>query len=130
QHLGGIYDFLRRKKLESMQEYEKEVIQQRQTIKNESANRSGQKDFEERKEINRNISRIEKRILETEQKIEKIEEEILAVNKKLSGSEVLVNGSIFESYDSLQNKLNKMLSSWEALHAELESWRSKKTGSE
>lgn len=130
QHLGGIYDFLRRKKLESMQEYEKEVIQQRQTIKNESANRSGQKDFEERKEINRNISRIEKRILETEQEIEKIEEEILAVNKKLSGSEVLVNGSIFESYDSLQNKLNKMLSSWEALHAELESWRSKKTGSE
>ena len=131
QNLGGIYDFLRRKKLESMQEYEKAVLKNRQDkiAKDKSRNGNGQKDFEERKEINRNISRLEKKISETEQDIEKLEEKMSAVNHKLSAAEVLNNRSIFESYDSIRQELNKMLSLWEELHTELENWKYKKTGS-
>ena len=50
-----------------------------------------------------------------------------AVNLKLSATGVLNNTSIFESYDSLQEELNKTLSIWEELHTELENWKSKKT---
>lgn len=129
QHLGGIYDFLRRKKLESMQDYEKAAIQNTQGKYNREKirNGNGQKDFEERKEINRNISRLEKKISETELNIEKLEEKIEAVNRKLSTAEVQGNISVFESYDSLQDELSKMLSLWEELHTELDNWKFKKT---
>jgi ATP-binding cassette subfamily F protein 3 len=129
QHLGGIYDFLRKKRLESMQDYEKAGIQNKSDKKatEKPRNGEGQKYFEERKEINRNISRLEKKISETELSIEKLEEEMSAVNLKLSATGVLNNTSIFESYDSLQEELNKTLSIWEELHTELENWKSKKT---
>jgi ATP-binding cassette, subfamily F, member 3 len=129
QHLGGIYNFLERKNLESMQEYEKAVLlnSQRRYNKEKSGNGNGQKDFEERKEINRNISRIEKKISETELNIEKLEEELSAVNHKFSAEEVHNNTTIFESYDTLQEELSKMLTTWEELHTELENWQLKKT---
>jgi ATP-binding cassette subfamily F protein 3 len=129
QHLGGIYDFLERKNLESMQEYEKAVLlnSQRRYNKEKSGNGNGKKDFEERKVINRNISRLEKKISETELDIEKLEEELSAVNRKLSAEEVHNNTTIFESYDSLQEELSKMLTTWEVLHTELENWKFKKT---
>lgn len=112
-----------------MQDYEKAGIQNKSDKKatEKPRNGEGQKYFEERKEINRNISRLEKKISETELSIEKLEEEMSAVNLKLSATGVLNNTSIFESYDSLQEELNKTLSIWEELHTELENWKSKKT---
>ena len=112
-----------------MQDYEKTAIQNTQGKYNREKfrNGNGQKNFEERKEINRNISRLEKKISETELNIEKLEEEITAVHHKLSAAGLQGNISVFESYDSLQEELTKMLSLWEELHTELENWKSKKT---
>ncbi len=128
QHLGGIYDFLRNKNHESMQDYEKALIQSgsNKISREKPRNETLQKDFEERKEINRNISRLEKKIADTEENITKLEKELSEVNHKLSLPEVHSSTSIFESYDNLHEQLNINIIAWEELHNELEKWKSKK----
>ncbi len=60
QHLGGIYEFLRRKKMESMKELEKKDIPLNQEVKTQKTAEAEKVSFEERKEIDKNISRLEK----------------------------------------------------------------------
>jgi len=127
QHLGGIYDFLRKKKIESMTEYEKSVSAEEKRNRQEAKPQTGNRinDFEERKEINRNISRLEKSINLTEKNIEDLECEIFEIGKVLSSSEILNDSSIFESYDQLKEKLRNEFKRWENEHTELEKWKSK-----
>jgi len=132
QHLGGIYDFLRRKKMETMKEYENAVIAE---YRNKRAGRREQtdrntKNFEERKEINRNISRLEKNIAATEEVISKLEHEISGMDSVLSSSEVVNDPSFFESYDKLKQQLKETFEKWEKDHTELETWKSKLAGYE
>jgi len=66
QHLGGIYEFLRRKKIESMKELERKNPVLNQEIKTQKPEEVERVSFDERKEINKNISRLEKSIEKNE----------------------------------------------------------------
>ena len=61
QHLGGIYEFLRRKKIESMKELERKNPVLNQEIKTQKPEEVERVSFDERKEINKNISRLEEK---------------------------------------------------------------------
>ena len=84
QHLGGIYEFLRRKKMESMKELEKKDITLNQEVKTQKMIEAEKVSFEERKEINKNISRLEKSIEKTEQEISGLEQKIEEMDKVLA----------------------------------------------
>ena len=127
QHLGGIFEFLYRKKMESLKELE---------IKNNNsrANNSVQKEkgknelsFEEQKEISRNISRFEKQVQETEQKISDLEARVEDMDKLLSLSTQIDDHSLFDKYEELKKKLEEMMHEWENANEELEAWKVKKT---
>uniref|UniRef100_UPI003217D7B5 ABC-F family ATP-binding cassette domain-containing protein n=1 Tax=uncultured Draconibacterium sp. TaxID=1573823 RepID=UPI003217D7B5 len=127
QHLGGIFDFLHRKKIESLKEIETKsrVVK---TNKQESKVKSDNElTFEERKEISKTISRFEKKIVQTEEKIAELEEEIKEMDKTLSSSEQLDDHSIFENYENKKAELEAIMQNWEAEHEKLESWKLKKT---
>jgi ATP-binding cassette subfamily F protein 3 len=127
QHLGGIFDFLYRKKMESLKELEAKSISAKIAKQETKTKSNNELTFEERKQISRTISRLEKKIIQTEDKIAELEEQIEEMDKKLSSSEQLEDPSIFESYDKLKADLEKVMQNWEDEHEELDNWNRKKT---
>ncbi len=127
QHLGGIYEFLQKKKMESLKELEVNT-----RVKSTSENGNNKEisakgpDFEERKKINKNISRLEKKIEQTEEEIAALEGEIAEIAKMLSSSSVLNDNSVFEKYNRLKADLESTMTNWEKEHKELEDWNLKK----
>jgi ATP-binding cassette subfamily F protein 3 len=126
QHIGGIYDFLRRKKMESMKELEKKGLPLNQEVKAQKIEEVEKFSFEERKEINRNISRIEKSIEKNEQEIAALEQKIVKMDQMLAET----NGSdpeIFKKYDQMKREIEQKMYEWELLHEELKELTVKKT---
>jgi ATP-binding cassette subfamily F protein 3 len=127
QHLGGIFDFLYRKKIESIKEIEAKNITSKISKQQTKVKSINELTFEEKKEINRTISRLEKKVIQTEERIAKLEEEIEEMDKKLSLSEQLDDHSIFENYEKNKATLEEIMHNWETEHEELENWKTKKT---
>jgi len=128
QHLGGIYNFLERKKIESLKELEiNNISKKAEKINGAKINSLQELSFQERKEINRTISRLEKQVEKTELEIETIEAESTELDKQLSSSEKLEDHSIFGKYELLKKKLKTAMEDWEKQHEELENWKLKKT---
>jgi ATP-binding cassette subfamily F protein 3 len=127
QHLGGIYNFLEKKKIESLKELETNNIS-RKTEKANGAKINSQQEisFQDQKEISRNITRLEKQVEKIEKEIETIETESAELDKILSSSEKLEDHSIFDKYELLKLKLKTAMVEWEKQHEELENWKLKK----
>ena len=126
QYLGGIFDFLYRKKMESLKELE---VQKGKTNKttNATPKQSSELTFEEQKEINRNIARLEKKVTTTEEEIATIEARIKEMDKILSSSENINDHSVYDDYEKMKHKLEQVMYEWELVHEELEEWIAKKT---
>lgn len=128
QHLGGIYDFLRRKKLESMKELERKSPSNQPAEKKEKVLvNDNQLSYGERKEINKNISRLEKQIEKSEEKITSLESDLEAYDKKMANPSNLEDHHIFEEYDQLKAQLEKVMSEWETNQEEYEVLKQQKT---
>jgi ATP-binding cassette subfamily F protein 3 len=126
QHLGGIYEFLRRKKMESMKELEKKDLPLNQEVKTQKAEEAEKVSFDERKEINKNINKLEKSIEKNEQEIASLEKKIAEMDKMLAET----NGSdpeIFKKYDRMKKDLENKMYEWEILHEQLDELNAKKT---
>ena len=125
QHLGGIYEFLRRKKIESMKELEKKDLPLNQEVKTK-IEEAEKVSFEERKEINKNINKLEKNIEKNEQDIASLEQRIAEMDKTLDET----NGSdpeVFKKYDRMKKDLENKMYEWEILHEQLDELTAKKT---
>jgi ATP-binding cassette subfamily F protein 3 len=125
QHLGGVYEFLRKRKLESLRELEISTPQKKE--KKEVVKEVVTVSFEERKEINKMISRVEKQISESEYQISKLEEEIAVMDKKLADPSTIDNGSLFNTYGASKKQVEKEMKNWESLNDELKEWMEKRT---
>ena len=127
QHLGGIYDFLQKKKIESMKELERKDQSLVTKPKEEKTVENSAVSFEERKEINRNISRCEKSIEKIETDIASLEEQVEAMDRMLSLPEAISDVSVYEKYETLKVALEQKMGEWEALHSEYEELTQKRT---
>jgi len=127
QHLGGIYDFLYRKKMESL----KELESRKKEISPKSPDKKPSDipvlSFEEKKEINRMISRFEKNILSIEEKISELEKRIAEADKKMARPEKIEDENFFDEYRTMKKNLDRLMNRWETEHQELEAWKSRKT---
>jgi len=127
QHLGGIYNFLERRKIESLKELEiNNASKKADRTNNVKQNIETELNFKEQKEINRNISRFEKLIEKTEAEIEALEKQSLSLENILSSAEKIDDHSIFEKYEKVKQTLAITIESWEQQHEELENWKLKK----
>ncbi|MBN1985916.1 MAG: ABC-F family ATP-binding cassette domain-containing protein [Prolixibacteraceae bacterium] len=125
QHLGGIYDFLQKKKIESLKQLEVKSVQKEKNNKNGLP--SGDISFEVKKEINRTVSRMEKQVENTEDKIAELEDEIAKLDALLASPENMQDHSVFDKYTELKRELESTMLTWEQQHNELENWKAKKT---
>jgi ATPase components of ABC transporters with duplicated ATPase domains len=123
-HLGGIYDFLQYKKIESLAELERinakaEILAESMPEK-QSDNKLS---YEQRKEINKKIRRAEKDVEDAEKQIETLESEIAEMNKMLENSEKASNPDFILSYQKKQRELEQKMYEWEILSEKLEELR-------
>ena len=127
QHLGGIFDFLERKKIDSLREIE--VKKENNAIRERKPTGKVSSDtlnFQQKKDISRNISRLGKLIVKTEEKIATIENKIEKMDELLSSAKTIDDSSVFSKYDELKELLSQTMESWETQHEELENWINKK----
>lgn len=129
QHLGGIYEFLRRKKMDSLKELERKNNQPVQQVveKEEKRNDGPELNYEERKEVNRTISRLEKQLNETEAKITSLETEIEEMDGRLADPDSEDMELLLEKYSLKKKELDKKMEDWGKTTEELEEWNAKKT---
>jgi len=119
EHLGSIYEFLQRRKLESLSELEK--ASGGKTDKSEPAEISAVKaNFEERKEMSRKIKKAQKSVEESEAMIHQLETRLQEISDKLAIPENSADMSLYQSYQGLQKDLEAEMERWESLHHELE----------
>ena len=127
QHLGGIYNFLEKRKIESLKELEINNISKKAVKSIVTKNNSElELSFNEQKEISKNITRLEKQVEKTEIEIQTIEKESAELDHLLSSSEKIDDHSIFGKYELLKTKLRTAMEEWEKQHEELEEWKLKK----
>ena len=73
EHLGGIYEFLERKKMQNLQELEVSANKATEAAADENVPTQNKLSYEARKELNKAIKKQEKLIAESEKKIEELE---------------------------------------------------------
>jgi len=121
EHLGGIFDFLHRKKIASLSELEKKVVVTLNEPENEaSANKQA---FIDKKEFDRELRKLENRIARVELTIDTLEKEIGLFESKIADPSVdpesIKKPGFYQSYDQLKLELMQQMSVWEQLHTEL-----------
>ncbi|MCK9410686.1 MAG: ATP-binding cassette domain-containing protein [Prolixibacteraceae bacterium] len=124
QHLGGIYEFLQKKELDSLRQLE--INTPLKKGKKEPIKEISVVSFEERKEINKMISKLEKQISELETYISKLENEITVTDIYMTDHPEKVDGDLLTKYEATKKQLDTELSKWADLNSDLEKWNTKK----
>ncbi|MDD4378339.1 MAG: ABC-F family ATP-binding cassette domain-containing protein [Dysgonamonadaceae bacterium] len=122
EHLGGIYDFMAKKKLENQQQPETSIQNSYVRIEEKTNNqkRKNKLSYHKQKERNRQIRKLEKEIQETEEEITKMEDDLSSIESELTTPEGASNVSLLQSYIDLKNKITISMNIWEKLTLEME----------
>ncbi len=111
ENIGGIYDFLRNKKITSLRELELREKKSK-NIKSEEITTNKQK-YLAKKEYERNLKKLRRRLEESESEIERMEKELQEINNMMMnalGNEE--SAGIFTKYEILKGRLNEELDNW------------------
>lgn len=118
EHLGGIYDFLEKKKIESLRELEVSTKQQPKAAEEKKSD--NKISYEERKELARRIKKAERAIAAVEEEISNIEYAIDVVEGKLATPEGASDMQLYEEHSTLKKQLDEAMSRWEQATEELD----------
>ena len=126
EHLGGIYDFLQRKKMETLQDLERNNNVGSKSVSNNSGDKEISEtklSYEERKELQRQIKRLEKAIADNEKRVEQIEAEIQSVEEHLASPEGASDIQLYEKHGALKKALDEVMENWTEHSEQLEKLR-------
>ena len=120
EHLGGIYDFLEKKKMDSLRELERAAQPALAVTEEETAPTQSKMSYEARKEQSRAIKKAEKAVSDAESRITALEGEIAALEARLATPEGAADVSLYEEYSAKKKELSDTMDSWAALSLNLE----------
>ena len=119
EHLGGIYDFLQHKQMESLRELEKSVPSKTDNDQiQEPAVSSGKQSYAEKKEFEKQIRKAERLVKDAEAKVSQLEAELKVVEDKLAAG--ATDNELFERHGEVSKSLDAAMSEWEDATMELE----------
>ncbi len=120
ENIGGIYDFLRRKKIENLKDIEKKEKVKIEAVKQDIS--SNKQKYLDKKEFEKNLRKLRRRLEESEAVIEKIEAEIQAVDKSFMepGNSTEAHEIDYNSYRDLKEQLNEEMDRWASYSDEVE----------
>ena len=121
EHMGGIYDFLRKKQIESLDELQLSTLPTASVGKKEEVPVSENKlSYEAQKELNKKIKKLEKQVADCEKRIEQIEAQIGEVEAKIATPEGASDMKLYEQHLQLKKQLDAVVEEWETVSMELE----------
>lgn len=124
EHIGGIYDFLQKKEIETLDELHTQgspsINTPAKKEKNSPESSVGKLSYEERKEQARQKKKAEKLVEQCEQRVMELEERKTAIELKLSSPDGASDSSLFESYGNIQRQIKEAESAWEEALSALE----------
>ena len=121
EHIGGIYDFLQKKKIENLNELQLSTSPTATRRKDEMTGSSDNKlSYEAQKELNKKIKKIEKLITDCEMRIEKLEQQIREVELQMATPEGASDMKLYERHQQLKKELDAVVEEWERVSMELE----------
>ena len=121
EHLGGIYNFLEHKKMDSLRELERSTGTSTSTSGTGEAQVSQNKlSYEARKELSKAIKKAEKAVAEAEARISELENGIAVIEAKLATPEGASDASLYGEYSALKKELSDAMDLWTERTMELE----------
>ena len=134
EHLGGIYDFLQKKQIESLNDLQKSPSlsfspsaektvaggNARATVAQPSAAKLS---YEEQKGLNKRLKKLERRVADCEAEIEQTEAAISILEAKMATPEGASDMALYEQHQKLKAQLDSVMEEWDAVSCELEEAR-------
>lgn len=119
EHIGGIYDFLQKKEMESLDELHATGSPSANTTNSASSNSTqpqmseGKLSYEERKEQAKIRRKLEKEVERCETEVSRLESEKAALEAKLATPEGAADTALFSQYGQIQQDLSQAEDAWE-----------------
>ncbi len=123
--MGDIYDFLQKKKIDSLRQLEENENKIDPGPETSPAS-TGRENYIKKKEFNKKLRILIKNISGCENSIESLEEELTELSAQFESPDQVPydqdqgNNSLFIKYAELKKTLEKKMDEWEKLHSELE----------
>ncbi len=122
QHLGGIAEFLQRKKMETLNQLNQ--AKKIESIDSSKPATENKMRFEDKKEWDKRLRKAQKQVEECEARIMDYETRIEDMDLKLSKPESITDGDFFKLYEDTKKLLAAELHKWEKLTNDLETIKS------
>ncbi len=122
EHLGGIYEFLRNKNMESLKEIETQKTETKTADKPQVESKN-KRSYIEQKEYDKMLRKFEKRVTLAEENIAKLEAELAEVEAKLAAGEI--GDELYQNHAKVSKNLDNAMSDWELASMELEDFKNK-----
>jgi ATP-binding cassette subfamily F protein 3 len=120
EHLGGIYEFLQYKKMDSLRELEVSNSLKVPLEGVEKPVSENKLSYEARKDLNRKIKKAEKSVEEIEKIISNLETEISEMDRTLQLPEKASDNEFIMLYQKKQREMEQKVYEWEILSEELD----------
>lgn len=126
EHLGGIYEFLQDRKLETLKDLEQRQVKPAEAKKN-AINQTSEAEplkkklsYEEQKELGKKRNRLEKQIKESESKIESLELQISQIEEQMVGCSNDKAMELSKQHEQANWDLGMEMEKWEKAQQDLE----------
>ena len=120
EHIGGIYDFLAMKKMETLQQLELSASPTTKREEKREEPSENKLSYQEQKELNRQQRRLEKQVKEAEQKVASLEEKLKAMEEQLATPKGASDMDLLQKYLEVKARLDQAINNWERTTTELE----------
>jgi ATP-binding cassette subfamily F protein 3 len=119
EHLGGIYEFLEHKKMDSLRELERPSPVSAAPA-DDAETTPNKRSYEARKEQSKAIRKAEKAVAEVETQITELENRISSLETRLATPEGASDASLYSEYSTLKTRLSETIDVWTELTLGLE----------
>ncbi len=128
EHLCGIYEFLQKKQIDNLNELQKSPsLSASPTAGKAKADEAAASQatpaklsYEEQKEFNKRLKKLERAVADAETSISEAESAITILEERMATPEGAADMALYEKHAKLKNDLDKLVEEWETACMELE----------
>lgn len=125
EHIGGIYDFLQKKEIASLDELQKLSVSPTNNkadnkVQDTKSINEGKANYLQQKEKVKLIRKAEKKVSDFEILHDKLEQQLAEIENKMSTAEGLQDATIFTQHAELKQEIEAVEAQWEEAMAQLE----------
>ena len=123
EHLGGIYDFLQRKNIDSLNDLQKPSLSRSSSVLSDKEKKSVNQNrlaYEQQKERQKKIRKMERLVEQCEAQITELEAALKLLEDQMATAEGAADAALYERHGNLKKQLDAAVEEWETVSLMLE----------